>query len=66
MARPKRQTPVVLTQISLPEYIDKSLQKCSMDESKKAGKEIKKNDLILSAIISYLTYHKGYKLEDFE
>jgi hypothetical protein len=65
MARPKRQTPIILAQISLPEYIDKALQQCSMDESKKAGKEIKKNDLILSAIINYLTHHKGYSLEDF-
>jgi hypothetical protein len=66
MPRPKRQTHIVLTQVSLPEYIDKALQQCAMDESKKAGKELKKNDLILSAIVSYLTHHKGYKLEDFE
>jgi len=66
MARPKRQFPVVLTQIPLPEYMDRALQQCSIDETKKAGKEIKKNDLILSAIINYLTYHKGYRLEDFE
>jgi hypothetical protein len=66
MPRPKRQTPVVLTQVSFPEYLDRALIQCSMDETKKAGKEVKKNDLILSAVITYLTHHKGYKLEDFE
>jgi hypothetical protein len=66
MPRPKRQTPIVLTQVSLPEYIDRALIQCTMDETKKAGEEIKKSDLILSAVINYLTHHKGYKLEDFE
>ena len=57
--------PITLVQLALPNYLERALVQCALDESKKEDAVIKRNEVILSAIVTYLTHIKGYQLKDF-